>query len=303
MLHATPTLKSTARALCYLAPFLIVIAVFTVWPLIHAFMLSCDTDYNYYTNQVHAVGLANFSYLWHDPDFHLAVRNTLIFVLGVVPVTVLLALGIALLLNQIHWLAHVFQTIYFLPFVTSTVAIAMVWNWLFYRDSGLFNQLIGWLGIHPVDWLNNPHTSLIALMIMCVWQGLGFNIILFLAGLNHLDTRYRVAARLDGASAWQILTNVTWPLLRPMTVLVTINTLIGSFKVFDQVYVLFHGSAGPADADMTLVFYLYQKFYLENQFAVAAASGVVLFALLAGLTGIGVGYAAWRTHRKGGGRP
>lgn len=300
MINTKPTFKTTLRALGYLAPLLIIIGVFTVWPLIHALLLSTYTKYNYYTNQVQAVGLDNFNYLWHDPDFHQAVRNTLVLVFVVVPVTVLLSLGIALLINRITRLAHFFQTLYFLPFVTSTVAIAMVWNWILYRNGGLLNTALGWIGIRPIDWLNDPRYSLVALMMMCIWQGLGFNIILFLAGLNNLDQRYYAAARMDGATGWQVLTNLTWPLLLPMTVLVTVNTMIINFKVFDQVYVLFHGSAGPADADMTMIFYLYQKFYVENQFAIAAASGVVLFILLALITGLGAWYVHHHYRRRGG---
>lgn len=298
MINANPTLKSTLKALLYLAPLLVITLVFTIWPLMNAFLMSLYTKYNYFTNEVKAMGGANFTFLWQDPEFHLAVRNTLIFVVGVVPVTVLLSLGIALLLNRITRLSKFFQTIYFLPFVTSTVAISLVWNWIFHLNHGLLNTLLSPFGIQPIDWLNDPRYALTALIIVCIWRGLGFNIILFLAGLNNIERRYYEAANLDGASSWQRFSNITWPLLTPIIVLVTINAVIGSFKVFDQIFALFHGQAGPANADLTMMFYLYQKFYVENQYALAAASGVILFGLTACCTALAFWYfrhhASWR---------
>lgn len=300
MLNAKPTWKSTIKALLYLAPLLIITVIFTVWPLINAFLMSAYTQYNYFTNHVSAIGWGNFVTLWQDTTFHLACRNTLLLTLVVMPLTVVLSLFIAYGLNRNEHLAGFFRTIYFLPFVTSTVAIGLVWNWIFRLDGGLLNHVLGWFGYTAIDWLNDPHYALAALMVVCVWQGLGFNIILFLAGLNHIDQRYAAAARLDGANAWQRFTNVTWPLLLPMTILIVVKTTLTNFKVFDQVYALFHGSAGPGNADLTLMYYLYQKFYVENQYAVAAASGVVFFVLVGGITLLTYGYFRHQRHRMGG---
>jgi len=300
MINTKPTLKSTLKALLYVAPMLLITLVFTVWPLIDAFLMSSYTKYNYFTNQVGAVGWANFGFLWHDANFHLAVRNTLILVLFVMPITVALSLLIAISLNRIQRLATFFRTIYFLPFVTSTVAMGLVWNWIFRLDGGLLNTGLHWLGISAIDWLNDPHYALAALIIVCIWQGLGFNIILFLAGLNHIDRRYNAVATLDGANAWQRFTNITWPLLLPITTLIVLNTSITNFKVFDQVYALFHGTAGPGNADLTMLYYLYQKFYVENQYAVAAASGVILFALISALTLLAYSYIRFRRRQLGG---
>lgn len=297
MLNAKPTLKSTLVALLYLAPLLLIVGVFTLWPLLTSFLMSSYTHYNYFTNHVGGFGGANFSYLWHDPNFHLALWHTLIFVLGVVPATVVLALGIALLLNRITWLATFFRTIYFLPFVTATVAISLVWGWLLRPDNGLINLLFR----THIDWLNDPRYALGAVIMVCIWQNLGVNIILFLAGLGRIDRRYQAAATLDGASTWQRLTNVTWPLLLPMTVLITVNAIVTNFKVFNQIYALFHGTAGPGNAALTLMYYLYQQFYVENQYPVAAACGVVLFALILLVTGLAALYFhrhAWWEGRR-----
>ncbi|WP_412989305.1 carbohydrate ABC transporter permease [Pediococcus siamensis] len=300
MINAKPTLKSTLKALLYLLPLLLITVTFTVWPVINTFLMSFYTKYNYFTNKVSAVGWQNFVYLWHDPNFHLAIRNTLIFVGGVVPLTIGLALGIALLLNRLPYLGTFFRTVYFLPFVTSTVAISLVWNWIFQRDYGLLNTILGWFKLQPIDWLNNPQYSLLALIIVCTWRGLGINILLLLTGLNNIDSRYYKAAAIDGATPWQQLTNITLPMLRPTLILVIINQIISSFKVFDQIYALFNGNAGPADADLTLMYYLYQKFYLEGQYPVADASGIVLFVFIGIITALTFWYFHHRHALSGG---
>ena len=280
MLNEKASLKSTAKAALYLLPMLVITITFNIWPIINSFLMSLYTKYDFYTDKVSAWGFDNFVYLWNDPDFHLAVRNTLVFVVGVVPITVILSLIIALLLNQVKIISGFFRTVYFLPFVTSTVAIAMVWNWMFHSNYGLINYFMGWFGIHPINWLTDPHYALLALIIMSIWKSLGFNIILFLVGLNNIDHGYYEAAEIDGANARQRFWNITIPILSPITFLVSVNGIIGSFKVFDEIFALFQGTPGPGKADLTIVYYLYQKFYTEYKYPIAAASGVVLFFLI-----------------------
>lgn len=296
MINEKPTLKSTGKALLYLLPMLVITITFSIYPIINSLLMSFYKDYNFYTDKVGSWGLDNFVYLWNDPDFHLAVRNTLIFVAGVVPITVVLSLIIALLLNQTKWLSGLFRTVYFLPFVTSTVAIAMVWNWIYQPDYGLMNYFLGLVGVHPIDWLNDPHYSLLALIIMTIWKDLGFNIILFLVGLNNIDAGYYRAAEIDGANAWQRFWNVTIPMISPITFLVSVNGVIGSFKVFDQIFALFQGKPGPGKADLTIVYYLYEKFYTEYKYPIAAASGVVLFGLILLVTLVQLWYSRKHVH-------
>ncbi|WP_125709773.1 carbohydrate ABC transporter permease [Lacticaseibacillus porcinae] len=296
MMNEKPTWRSTAKALLYLLPMLVITITFNIWPILSSFLMSFYTKYDYYTDKVSAMGLDNFKFLLSDPDFHLAVRNTLIFVAGVVPITVILSLVIAILLNQIKWLSGFFRTVYFLPFVTSTVAIAMVWNWIYHSDYGLMNYFLGLFGIHAINWLNDPHWSLLALIIMTVWKDLGFNIILFLVGLNNIDPGYYRAAEIDGANAWQRFLNVTVPMISPITFLVSVNGIIGSFKVFDQIFALFGGTPGPGKADLTIVYYLYQKFYTEYKYPIAAASGVVLFFLILAVTLVQMWYSRKHVH-------
>ena len=296
MLNEKASLKSTAKAALYLLPMLVITITFNIWPIINSFLMSLYTKYDFYTDKVSAWGFDNFVYLWNDPDFHLAVRNTLVFVVGVVPITVILSLIIALLLNQVKIISGVFRTVYFLPFVTSTVAIAMVWNWMFHSNYGLINYFMGWFGIHPINWLTDPHYALLALIIMSIWKSLGFNIILFLVGLNNIDHGYYEAAEIDGANARQRFWNITIPMLSPITFLVSVNGIIGSFKVFDEIFALFQGTPGPGKADLTIVYYLYQKFYTEYKYPIAAASGVVLFFLILLVTLVQLWYSRKHVH-------
>jgi multiple sugar transport system permease protein len=296
MLNEKASLKSTAKAALYLLPMLVITITFNIWPIINSFLMSLYTKYDFYTDKVSAWGFDNFVYLWNDPDFHLAVRNTLVFVVGVVPITVILSLIIALLLNQVKIISGFFRTVYFLPFVTSTVAIAMVWNWMFHSNYGLINYFMGWFGIHPINWLTDPHYALLALIIMSIWKSLGFNIILFLVGLNNIDHGYYEAAEIDGANARQRFWNITIPMLSPITFLVSANGIIGSFKVFDEIFALFQGTPGPGKADLTIVYYLYQKFYTEYKYPIAAASGVVLFFLILLVTLVQLWYSRKHVH-------
>lgn len=296
MLNEKASLKSTAKAALYLLPMLVITITFNIWPIINSFLMSLYTKYDFYTDKVSAWGFDNFVYLWNDPDFHLAVRNTLVFVVGVVPITVILSLIIALLLNQVKIISGFFRTVYFLPFVTSTVAIAMVWNWMFHSNYGLINYFMGWFGIHHINWLTDPHYALLALIIMSIWKSLGFNIILFLVGLNNIDHGYYEAAEIDGANARQRFWNITIPMLSPITFLVSVNGIIGSFKVFDEIFALFQGTPGPGKADLTIVYYLYQKFYTEYKYPIAAASGVVLFFLILLVTLVQLWYSRKHVH-------
>lgn len=288
-----PSRRHTAKAYLYLAPLLAITAVFGLWPLVASLAMSLYTKYNFLTGRVQALGFGNFTTLWHDADFHRALVNTLLFVVGVVPLTMACALGVALLLRRLPVLAPLLRSVYCLPFVTSTVAITIVWRWLFNRDSGLVNAVL----TTRIDWLNDPHWALVALVIVCVWQNLGFNMLLFLIGLERIDPTYTQAAAIDGANAWQRFWHITWPLLAPVTAVVLVTTTIGAFKVFDEVYALFGGSPGPNNAALTLVYYLYQQFYTNNRYPLAAACAVALFALILLVTVIELRWA--KQHRAG----
>ncbi|MFL2072420.1 carbohydrate ABC transporter permease [Marinilactibacillus psychrotolerans] len=237
-------------------------------------------SFNIYTQEVNEYGISNFIEVLQDPEFILAIRNTFIFVLGVVPASIIISLGIAVLLNKIKVLSGFFRSIYFLPFVTSTVAISIVWSWIYHSRFGLMNYALGLLGIEPIEFLTDPKYSMLALVIMAIWKGLGFNIILFLVGLNNIDENYYSAAKIDGARGWERFTNITIPLLGPTMFLVSVMGVINSFKVFDEVFALFQSRPGPAGSALTVVYYIFQKFYQESQYGIAAAAGIVLFLII-----------------------
>lgn len=275
-----PTWKSSLKAYLYLAPMLVILLTFNIYPIFKSLAMSFYTEYNFFQDIVNEYGLGNFHELFVDPNFHTALKNTFIFVLGVVPVSIALSLFIAILLNRIKTLSAFFRTIYFLPFVTSTVAISLVWNWIYHTRFGLMNYFLSWFGINPIEWLTSPDYAMLGLIIMSVWKGLGFNIILFLVGLNNIDESYYAAAKVDGANKRRQFWNITLPLLSPTTFLVSVMGIINNFKVFDEVYAMFQGRPGPGNSALTVVYYIYEKFYTEFNYGLAAAAGVVLFLII-----------------------
>jgi multiple sugar transport system permease protein len=279
-LDLKPSWKSTLKALLYLLPALIILVVFNIYPIIKSMLISLYTDYDFFNDIVYAYGLDNYTYLWHDRRFHTALYNTFIFVIGVVPLSIVISLAIAIMLNSKIKFQSLFRTIYFLPFVTSVVAVAIVWSWIFHSDYGVLNYFLGWFGIDPIRWITDPDYAMPALIMLSIWKGLGFNIIIFLAGLQNIDKQYYLAARVDGASKWQRFTTVTVPLLSPTTFFVSIVSIISAFKVFDEVYALFGGRPGPANSTLTIVYYVYQKFYEDWQFGIASAAAYVLFIIV-----------------------
>ncbi|MFT8871873.1 MAG: sugar ABC transporter permease [Sporolactobacillus sp.] len=298
--------RQTLRAFLYLAPALIILTIFSIYPIIKSFLMSFYTQYNYFTDVVTARGFGNYLSIFSDPEFWLSLRNTAIFVVGVVPVSVALSLVIAVLLNQNIHFRGLFRTIYFIPFVTSVVAVSVVWRWIFHSQYGLLNFFLGFFGVSPIRWLDDPTWALPALIILAIWKSLGYNIVIFLAGLQTIDSHYYLAARIDGASPWQRFIHITLPMLAGTTLFVSIIAVIGAFKVFDEIYALFNGSPGPVNSAETVVFYIYNKFYVQNQYGIASAASYVLFLIIFILTlvqlKLGSGRRKQRAVKREGGR-
>ena len=242
--------------------------------------MSFYTDYDYFKDIVYARGLDNYTYIFQDPEFWKSMKNTMIFVIGVVPLSIIISLVIAVLLNQKIKFRGLFRTIYFIPFVTSVVAVSIVWRWIFHSQYGVLNYALGFLGISPIKWLSDPEWAMPSLIILAIWKGLGYNIIIFLAGLQNIDQQYYLAAKIDGAWAWERFKNITVPLLSSTTFFISIVSIINSFKVFDEVFALFGGQPGPAGSAETIVYYIYNKFYGEWNFGVASAAAYVLLFII-----------------------
>ncbi len=276
--------KNNYQGYLYILPACIIIAVFTLYPLIKAFAMSFYTDYDFFTNTVEAYGPDNYAYLLGDKVFRKALVNTVIYVLFVVPLSTILSLLLAVVLNGRIKFKKLFQTIFFLPYVTSVIAVGIAWSWIFHSKYGLINYFLSLLGIKAVPWLNSPSTAMVALIIFSIWKDLAFNIIIFLAGLQNIDPQYYQAARVDAAPRWRVFTRITVPMISPMIVYALIMGFISSFKVYNEVYALFGGNAGPANSAITVVYYIYDKFYGNWDFGVASAAAVVLFLIILILT-------------------
>ena len=272
----------TLTAWGFLAPATLHLAAFSFAPMVFALYLSFHR-----WNPIEAaqpyVGLDNFVALARDPLVWVSVRNTLLYTLHV-PVAMAIALTIALLLRRSTKGALLGRLVFILPYASSVVAVALVWQWLYHPEFGVFNWVAGALGWQPVDWLGDPRTALLAVMIVSVWLQVGYQMVLFLAGLQAIPRDYVDAARVDGANAWQRFWRVTFPLLRPVTLFVLVTGIITSFQVFTLVYILTGG--GPLHATDMIVLRIYRMAWELLQFGGASALSLVLFVLLFAATWI-----------------
>jgi ABC-type sugar transport system permease subunit len=273
-------LRETLTAWTFLAPATAHLALFSFGPILFTVYLSVHR-WSPIEPVKPFVGLANFRAVLSDPLVWISLRNTVLYALYV-PVTMALALGVALVLRRSSRMARLLRTAFFLPTVSSVVAIALVWQWLYNADFGLINWLLSLVGAKPVDWLGNPRTALLAVMIVSVWVQLGYQMVVFLAGLQGIPKEYLDAARVDGAGAWRRFWRITFPLLKPVTLFVLVTGIIGSFQVFTYIYVLTDG--GPLHATDVVVYRIYQSAWEFLRFGDASALALILFVVLFGVT-------------------
>jgi len=269
-------------AYAFVAPALGLLAVFFLLPTVAALVLSF-TDFDVYAvadlSRLRLVGLDNYVRLLHDARFWTALRNTVWFVLVAGPASIAVSLAAALLVDaKVVRGRAIFRTILFLPVVTTLVAVAVVWRYLYHPRYGLLNQLLGAVGIAPVDWLGDPAWALPALALLAVWKNFGFNMLIFLAGLQAIPERLSEAARLDGANRWQELWHVTVPMLAPTFVFVGVITTIGYLQLFAEPYVMTQG--GPANSTLSVVLLMYEEGFRWWNLGYGAAVAFVLFALI-----------------------
>ncbi|HOG01784.1 MAG TPA: sugar ABC transporter permease [Clostridia bacterium] len=280
--------KLSARAAlapaAFLAPFMTGLAIFTLYPFVNVILISFKEKYKMLTGEFSAFGTENYQAVLGDPNFLNGLRNTGLYVLFVVPAATVIALFLAYLLNKEIKLKGLFQTCYFLPMVTSVTAIGLVWKWMFNYDYGLINYLLSLFGADAVNWLNNPAYNLPALIIYGIWSMLPFTIILLLAGFQNINAQYYTAARADGAKPGKIFLRITLPLLAPTIGLTLIINMISASKVFSELFPLFNGQPGSAYSLYTVVYYLYDAFYVQWKLGRAAASAVILFVIVLALT-------------------
>jgi ABC-type sugar transport system permease subunit len=264
----------------YVAPLIVWFLAFNLIPMVLGFLIGF-TNWNI-LSPAQSVGWDNYVTLWHDPLFWLALRNTLYYAVVSVLLTTVVSLGLAVALNMPLRSIIVYRTFFFLPAVTAVIAVAMVWRWLYNNDYGLVNWLLSLINLPPVNWLGDPKLAMPAVIVMSVWRSAGFNTIIFLAGLQGVSKEYYEAAELDGASRWQRFRQITVPLVSPTTFFVVVNSLIGSWQVFDQVYAMTRG--GPQQATLTIVYYIYSNGFEWFKTGYASAIAYVLFLIILALT-------------------
>lgn len=263
-----------------LLPSLAGMVVFLMAPVLSSLVLSFSQwDL---IGEIHWVGLDNYLTALADPAVLGALRNTLGFILGYLPSVVLIALGLALLLNRRIRGRVVFRAIYFVPVVTSWVAVSLIWKWLLNPQYGLINFALGAFGIKGPGWLFDPAWAMTGVILTSVWKDIGFVTVIYLAGLQDIPEPLYEAAALDGATAWQRFWSITFPILAPTTFFVTTISLISSFQVFDQVWIMTQG--GPAGATSVMVELIYKNAFSYYKMGYASAISWVLFALIFAVT-------------------
>lgn len=268
-------LRDPVTGLLFVLPMLVLFAIFRFVPSLGAAGLSL-TDYQI-SGEWSFVGADNYARLFQDPIFMGALRVTVVYVAIYVPLTVLVALGTALLLNSVIFMKGLFRGMLFLPYVTSFVFAGVIWRWIYDFD-GLLNGLLAKLDLGPVGFLDDTALVLPSLAVVQVWKGFGYSMLILLAGLKSIPSSYLEAARVDGANAWQRFRSIVLPLLRPALFFVLVIETIGAFQTFDMIYVMTGG--GPSRASYNLVYALYDQGFKFFNMGYAATIGIVLFVLV-----------------------
>jgi multiple sugar transport system permease protein len=288
-------LRFDRAAWWFVAPALLVIAVFFFLPIVAAFLISM-TDFDIYAladlANLRFVGLGNYLKLLQNPLFWQALGNTLYFVGAGVPLSIAASLGAALLLHsRLTRFKPFFRTALFAPVVTTLVAVAVIWRYMFNTRYGLLNYALGGLGIDPIDWLGDPHWAMPAIILFAVWKNFGYNMIIFLAGLQSIPEELYEAARIDGASVWRQFASVTLPMLSPVVMLVGILTIAGYFQLFAEPYVMTQG--GPLQSTVSVLYFMYEEGFKWWNLGSASAVAFILFLLIFAVTALQLRGKRW----------
>jgi multiple sugar transport system permease protein len=264
------------------APGMILFAVFTAYALFTSFTLSFQ-EWNILEPQKTFVGLDNYRAVVGDEDFWASVGRSVYFTLGAVIPTMAIALGLAMMLNAKIRALGLFRTAYYLPVITPLVIAAIIWKWVFNADFGLANYYLMQLGIidEPLLWLSDYNLAMPAVILVNIWKGVGFNMVVYLAGLQAIPNEFYEAAEVDGAGPWQRFKRITFPLVAPTTFFLLVINTIGAMKTFDSIFVMTNGGPpGPGGATTTVVYYIYTRAFKLFQMGYASALAYTLFLLL-----------------------
>ena len=287
--------RSTLIAWGFLAPALILLSLSVLIPALMALVISFTQTGLDVTEPLKFIGLTNFQRLLGDPMFYQVLGTTLIYLFGVVPPIVIGSLTLAVLVNRILPGVHILRAAFYTPVLVSIVVAAIAFRWL-YAENGLIN---GWLdalfgqGFIPIDFLTNPLLALPSVMLVTLWKGLGYYMVIFLGGLQGIPKELYEAAELDGSEGWRKHVDITLPLLRPYVTLVAVISAIAATKVFEEVFLMTQG--GPADSTRTLVYYVYDQAFAELEISYACTVGLALFLLVLLLTAIRLAFGGERS--------
>jgi len=285
--------RNDLSAYLFILPSFLILTMFSFIPVFFAVGLSFfDWDL---IGSPKFVGLKQYALLHQDPMYWKSLVNTVYYTVGTVPLDIFCALGVALLLSASIKGVGIYRTIYFIPVITSLNAVAIVWKWIYHPNYGLLNKLIAFLGIDPQLWLLDPKLAMPSLILMSVWKGMGYNVIIFLNGLMNVPQYLYEAAEVDGANAWHKFRNITWPLLTPVTFFVLVMSTISAFRVFAQIYMM-TPTGGPANSTNVVVFYLYNLAFSDMRFGYASAMAFELFLIIFTFTLIQRRLAERRVH-------
>jgi multiple sugar transport system permease protein len=274
--------QEASTGLLFILPAFLVIIVFQIFPMFYALDLSFF-KWDMITKKTFA-GLRNYANLFSEPSFWKSLGVTFYYVAVSIPFGLGLSLLFAVLLDKGIKGLGFFRTAFFLPYITSIAAIAMVWLWIYNPNPfGLLNSVLGWFHVRPQKWLQSPVLAMPAMILMLIWKNLGFNIIIFLTRLQNINKSYYEAAEIDGASKWQQFRFITFPLLGPTTIFLLTMSVIYAFQVFTSIYVM-TPDGGPKDATTTIVFYLYKNAYEQFNMGYASAVAYVTFFIILGIT-------------------
>ena len=285
--------QSDVTSYGYLMPVFLILLTFQVLPIFYSFSLSL---YSWdLIGQPQWIGWDNFFRIWDDPMFWKSIWNTLYYSIIIVPLSITCSLSVAMLLNNPIAGLGIYRTIYFLPVITSINAVAIVWNFIYHPDYGLLNKMLAIVGLPGQTWLQDPFWAMPCIILMSVWKGLGYNVIIFLAGLQNIPKHLYEAARIDGASRWQQFRHITWPLLSPTSYFIFTMSIIGSFQVFSQVYMM-TPRGGPLKSTTVIVYYLFQKAFEKFEFGYALSMAFVLFVIIFSATMFNKYYIEKKVH-------
>ncbi|MBD5430871.1 carbohydrate ABC transporter permease [Lactobacillus agrestimuris] len=265
------------KAWIFLAPTLLFVTFFSIWPIIRAFIMSFQSGS---LINLSWSGFSNYQYIFKDPEFWLAIKNTILYALISVPVALAISIMLAWLIFSKIKNKGLFETTFFMPYVTSTIAIGIVFRYIFNGEYGMLNFILRFLHLPAPNWIDDPAMSLTTIIIFGIWTSLAFNIVILMGALRNIDPNYYTIADMYGASGTEKFWRITMPQLVPTIAFLLTMNIIAAFKVYTSVYALFNGQAGVGNSATTAVFYIYNKFQIVGTPGVAMAATVILFIII-----------------------